>query len=100
MENLTGYDYIVCEFAMCTFNLSDREVDFSWFNKEIYTGVQFMCNERNHSICYATTTNEVYTFKNKNKRKSLREIFAYHFLFCICLFLDTNLRKQKHTLTT
>ena len=27
-----------------------------------------MCNERNHSICYTTTTYKVGTFKNKNKR--------------------------------
>ena len=24
VENLTGYDDIVCEFALCTFNLFDR----------------------------------------------------------------------------
>ena len=29
---------------------------------------------------YATTTYEVHTFKNKNKRTSLRDIFVYHFL--------------------
>ena len=46
-----------------------------------------MCNERNHSICYTTTTYQVHTFKNKNKRKSLRNIFVYHFLFHICLFV-------------
>ena len=65
-----------------------------------FTLVYSLCATREISICYTATTNEVYTFKNKNKRKSLREIFAYHFLFCICLFLDTNLRKQKHALTT
>ena len=30
VENLTGYDDIVCEFAMCTFNLLDRVLNFSW----------------------------------------------------------------------
>ena len=30
VENLTGYDDIVCEFALCTFNLLDRVVNFSW----------------------------------------------------------------------
>ena len=50
-----------------------------------------MCNERNHSICYtATTTYEVYIFKNKNKRKLLRDIFVYHFLFYIYLFVAAN----------
>ena len=28
-ENLTGYDDVVCEFALCTFNLLDRVVNFS-----------------------------------------------------------------------
>ena len=31
--------------------------------------MEFMCNERNHSICYITTTYEVHTFKNKTERK-------------------------------
>ena len=30
VENLTGYDDIVCEFVLCTFNLLDRLVNFSW----------------------------------------------------------------------
>ena len=30
VENLTGYDDIVCEFALCTFNLFYRVVNFSW----------------------------------------------------------------------
>ena len=29
VENLMGYDDIVCEFAQCTFNLLDGVVDFS-----------------------------------------------------------------------
>ena len=39
----------------------------------------FMCNERNHSIGNTTTTYQVRTFKNKNERKSLGDIFVYHF---------------------
>ena len=31
VENVTGYDGNVCEFALCTFNLFDRVVSFSWF---------------------------------------------------------------------
>ena len=47
-----------------------------------------MCNERrNHSICYTTTTYEVHSFTDKNERKSLRDLFVYHFLFCLCLFV-------------
>ena len=34
---------------------------------------------------------EVHTFKNKNKRKPLRDNFVYHFLFNICLFVAANL---------
>ena len=30
VENLTGYDDIVCDFAMCAFNLLDRVLNFSW----------------------------------------------------------------------
>ena len=30
VENLAGYDDIVCEFALCTFNLFYRVVNFSW----------------------------------------------------------------------
>ena len=41
----------------------------------------FMCNERSDNIFYSTTTNEVHTFKNKNKIKPLKDIFVYHFLF-------------------
>ena len=56
-----------------------------------------MCNERNHSICYATTTYEVHTFKNRNKRKSLlRDISVYHcrlYLFIrSCKFVTTEIR--------
>ena len=53
-----------------------------------------------HSIWYTTATSEVHTFKSKNRRKSLRDIFVYHFLFYIYLFVATNLLLQKHALTT
>ena len=33
---------------------------------------------------------QIHTFKIKNKRKSLRDIFAYHFLFYICFFVAPN----------
>ena len=29
VENPTGYDDIVCKFALCTFNLRDRVVNFT-----------------------------------------------------------------------
>ena len=31
-ENLTGFNDIVCEFALCTFNLLDRVVNFCWLS--------------------------------------------------------------------
>ena len=30
VENLTGYDDIACEFALCIFPLFDQVVNFSW----------------------------------------------------------------------
>ena len=30
VESLTRYNDIVCEFALCTFNILDRGVNFSW----------------------------------------------------------------------
>ena len=53
-----------------------------------------MGNERNHSICYTptTTTYEVHTFKNKNKKKPLlRDIHVYHFMVYIFLLKAANL---------
>ena len=31
VKNLTGYDDVVCEFALCTFNLLNGIVNFSWY---------------------------------------------------------------------
>ena len=62
IENLMGYDDIISEFALyiLTYLIG------SW----IYRGCSEESNDqRNHSICYTTTTSEVHTFKNKNKRK-------------------------------
>ena len=38
--------------------------------------MKFMCSDRNHSICYTTTTYEVHAFKNENKMKLLRHTFV------------------------
>ena len=38
---------------------------------------------KKYIVCYTTTTYEVHTFKNKNKKKSWRYIFIYHFLLFI-----------------
>ena len=88
VENLTGYNDIVCEFALCTFNLLDRAANFSWLLYEF--NVVYLRPEK-YSICYTTTTYEVHAFKNKNKRKLFRDIFVDHFLFYTCLFVAENL---------
>ena len=61
-----------------------------------------MCNERNHNICYTTTTYKVHTFKNKNKRKSLRYIFVFLFPFymfilgCQFVIIETHAYDTAH----
>ena len=53
-----------------------------------------MCHKRFHNICYTVTTYEVHTLKQKkDKKKTLKDIFVYHFLFYICLFLAVELLK-------
>ena len=61
--------------SLGTFNLLDRDWVSPGFSYEFL--MQLVCNERNHVICYATTPCEIHTFKNKNKTKSLRDIFVY-----------------------
>ena len=82
VENLMGYDDI-SEFTLYTFNLLDQEKSqyLSYYNNIWSTHFQEQ----------TTTTFEVHTFKNKKKRKSSRDIFIYHFLFYICLFVAVNL---------
>ena len=46
-----------------------------------------MCSEKNHRDYYTITTYKANTFKDEIKRKSLRDIFVYHFVFYICLFV-------------
>ena len=53
--------------------------------------VDNLLNKRQELINFTTTSYEVHTFKNKNKRKSLRDIFVYHFLFYTYLFVATTL---------
>ena len=71
VENLTGYDNIVREFALCTFNLLNQVLNFPWVLYEIK--VVYVQQEK-YSICYNTTTYKVQTFKNKNEIKLLRDI--------------------------
>ena len=88
MENLTEYDYIVCEFALCTFLTYLIETwispGYAYEFKVVYV------QPEKSQYFFTTTTYEVHTFKNKIKRKSLRVIFVYHFFFYICLFGATN----------
>ena len=83
-----GYNGIVCDFALCTFNLLDRVVNISWLLCEF--NVVYVQRQK-YSICYTTTTCKVHTFKSNKKRKLFRDIFVYHFLFCTCLSVAANL---------
>ena len=58
--------------------------------------VRFMCNERNHSICYIPTTYEVHAFKNEKRKKIKRHFclsFSLLYIFiCSCKFIIINTR--------
>ena len=102
-ENLTGYDNIVCANLLCLlFYLIESWIfhgcsyDFGCSTQFIYPGCFWLF------ICSLCTTTEItvyviiqqlmkYTYKNKNKTKSLRDISVYHFLLYICLFVAANL---------
>ena len=87
VENLKGYNKVICEFALrtlldvCEFALFLLYLNFMYF----------MCNEGDHNICYTTTTYEGHIFKNKNKKKSLRDIFLYHVFLLYLSILTANL---------
>ena len=81
MGNLAGYDNIVCEFALSTFNLLHRIVNFSWLLYKL--NVVYMKQEK-YSTFY-TTTYEVHTFKN-NKKKENKILFCWSF-FLLYLFI-------------
>ena len=74
VENLKGYNKVICEFALRTLLDVCEFASFLLYMNFIY----FMCNEGHHNICYTTTTCDGHIFKNKNKKKSLRDIFLYH----------------------
>ena len=63
VENVTEYDGIVCEFALCTFNFLIK----SWISPGCYMNLKwFRCNARN--IAFLLLQQQMkYTFKNKNK---------------------------------
>ena len=48
VENLTGYDDIVCEFVLCTFNLLDQIVNFSW----LFICVVYVRREKSQYLLY------------------------------------------------
>ena len=82
VENLTGYDDIVCKFARCTF-VDDVTIYLIklWISPAGSCEFNVVCAQQEKSqylLCY---NNKTYNFKNKNYRKSLRDIFLYHFLF-------------------
>ena len=85
---MTGFDDIVCEFALCTLSLF---IEF-WISSGCLRQFNevYVQGEKSQYNCYTTTTYEVHAFKNGNKRKSLRDIFVYRFVFYICLFGAAN----------
>ena len=88
VENLTGYEandcYLLC--VLLTYLIE------SWISPGCYIEFNIVYVQREkYSICFTTAIYELYTFKNKNERKLLRDIFVYHFLFYICLFVAANL---------
>ena len=58
--------------------------------------VRFMCNERNHRICYIPTTYEVHAFKNEKRKKIKRHFclsFSLLYIFIrSCKFIIINTR--------
>ena len=43
----------------------------------------FMCNERNHNICYTTATYEVHFLKNQKKKKKKKKKIIVKGHFCL-----------------
>ena len=80
--NLTGYGDIGCKFALCTvFDDMTSYLIKSWITPACsyeFNVVYVQGEKSEHLLDYNNIT-----FKN---RKSLRDIFVYHFLFYICLF--------------
>ena len=92
-------------FANFVFVLSSIIWQLTWSSREFLlllhmSLMQFMYNERNHSVCYTTATYEVHNFKNRNKRKSLRDLFVFSFIL-VCsklrLCYDRNTRLRQST---
>ena len=75
-ENLTGHDHMVCEFALRTFNLLDRVVNFSWLFIWIWCSL-YATGEI--TVLVILRQHAVHTFKNKNKRKIIKIHFCLSF---------------------
>ena len=88
VENLTGYDDIVWEFALCTFHLLDRVVNFSWLF--IWFNVVYVQWEKSQCLLYYNNI-WITHFQEQKYKKSLRDIVVYHLLIYICLFRAANL---------
>ena len=78
VENVMGYNDIVCKFPLCTFNLV---IELGISPGCSYELTIVYCNRRNHSICYTIITHKVHTFKNENERKSLRDVLFIIYSF-------------------
>ena len=53
MKNLTGYNNIVCEFALCTIDLLDRVVNFSWLFTYEVNVVYAQQEKSQYLLCYS-----------------------------------------------
>ena len=94
---------IFCKFALCTFNLCDRVINFSCLMKSLRW---LMCNERNHSTCYTVTIYELHFQEQKKKKtnqhnqsksKNLRfkNLYSVHPVPILCLLLEIILSPHK-----
>ena len=65
VKNLTRYGDFFSKFALCTFNLLDPVVNFSWL---LYEFNIVYVQRGKYRICYTTSAYELHIFKDKNKR--------------------------------
>ena len=74
VENLTGYNDTICEFALVLLTyLIESRISLGCSNKfnAVYVEREKLVLFHYSSNCYTATTYKVNTFKNKNKRISL-----------------------------
>ena len=97
MENLTGYDDVFCEFALCAFNLIGQVVNFFWLLYEF--NVVYVQLEK-YSICCTVTTYELSRTKIKeNHSDAFCLSFSHLYLFlrsCKFAIIETSAYDKAH----